>query len=802
LVDRSPGCLQERHLDPAMYSGRDGTAAHRVFRPDFLALVSLGRIADGGGVVLDTPIDPVAVELAAERAYVDGLYDRLDTQRAQNREALRATRLSRAGGNPQAQSERDAFAAQYERRLAQLEAVDDGLCFGRLDRSIDGVAGAEPERLYIGRLGLSTETQQTLLVDWRAPIAAAFYRATAAHPQGVVRRRHLRTRGRAVEGFDDEVFDLEGLSAEDRTKLSGEAALMAVLQENRTGRMRDVVATLQAEQDEVVRADREGVLVVQGGPGTGKTVVALHRAAYLLYTYREHLASAGVLVVGPGDVFLRYVEQVLPSLGETAVVLATIAELFPGIRATGVESDEVATVKGDRRMVEVMRAAVRDRQQLPDGDLTFDHYGKGLRLDRRTCAAGRDHARRSNRPHNLARNVFVRHVLSALGRQLSGKDMWDSYDRRDRDEVLLELVRNRQIRGALDAMWPHLTAPVLLADLYANRRSLAATGLPADVCRLLERDPDEPWTPADVPLLDEAAELLGETNPWLRHAQRRAEAEGRAAVRYAEDTLRSTGAGGGLVDAATLAGRYTGRDRGFDGPSRALSDRSWVFGHVVVDEAQELSWMSWRLLMRRCPSRSMTVVGDVAQAGAPWAARSWSTALRDHAPQKWRTVELTVGYRTPAPVMDLAADVLATIDPSLTPPRAVRTGTPAPQALSVNDLGSGTVDAVRTLRAQPGRIGVLVPADLLAGIRAALVAAFGGDVGDNTDARVAVLTVAQSKGLEFDAVVVVEPAALIEGSSRGAGDLYVALTRTTDRLLVVHARPLPKVLQAIDSGEG
>jgi DNA helicase IV len=712
------------------------------------------------------------------------------------------TRLSRAGGNPQAQSERDAFATQYERRLAQLEAVDDGLAFGRLDRSLDGPGSGDEsvegagDRLYIGRIGLSSDSQATLLVDWRAPVAAAFYRATAAHPQGVVRRRHLRTRGRAVNGYDDEVFDLSGLSSTERSALSGEAALMAALQEQRTGRMREVVATLQAEQDEVVRADRDGVLVVQGGPGTGKTVVALHRAAYLLYTYREQLSSAGVLVVGPGSIFLRYVEQVLPSLGETAVVLATQAELFPGIEVTGTEADHIAALKGSKKMVAVIAAALADRRRVPARDLLVRHEGHRLRLDRHVVRRARDQAVRSGRLHNPARNVFVRQVLTALARQLIGRDLWDGYERRDRDEVLLDLVRNADVKRALDQLWPHLDAPRLLRELYADPERLAATGLSAMEQQLLQRDPDGAWTPADVPLLDEAAELIGETDPWARRAGQRADEEQRRGVRYAEEALQSSGAGGGLVDAATLAARYAGSGGSTDLASHALADRGWAFGHVVVDEAQELSWMAWRLLMRRCPSRSMTVVGDVAQASAPWAARDWADALADHAPGRWRAVELTVCYRTPASVMAVAADVLATVAPKLAAPQAVRQGDVPPRAVQAADLPAGTVDAVAGLRGG-GTIGVLLPAEHRAGVRAALDTAFPGATGEQTDAEIAVLTVAQSKGLEFDAVVVVDPQAILDVPGRGGGDLYVALTRTTDRLVVVHPGPLPAVLHRL-----
>jgi DNA helicase IV len=561
--------------------------------------------------------------------------------------------------------------------------------------------------------------------------------------------------------------------------------------------MRDVVATLQAEQDEVVRADREGVLVVQGGPGTGKTVVALHRAAYLLYTYRDRLASAGVLVVGPGAVFMRYVERVLPSLGETAVVLATPGELFPGITASGEEPEHVAALKGDRAMVAVLAGAVRARQRLLDAEVTIRHEGRSLRLDPRVVKTARDNARSSGRLHNPARNVFVRQVLSSLARQAVGRHTWDEYDKRDRDEMLLDLVREPQVRRLLDRLWPHLTAPRLLAELYADPRG---AGLTPEQQAVLRRAPGAPWTPADVPLLDEAAELIGEVDPWARRTEREVEARRKRELRYAEDTLRASGAGGGMLDAATLAARYGGVDGVGDLAERALADRTWVFGHVVVDEAQELSWMTWRLLMRRCPSRSMTVVGDVAQAGAPWAARAWSDVLDEHAGGRWRSVELTVGYRTPAQVMAVAADILALMAPELTAPQAVREGEHPPYARHEPDLPAAAARLVAELRAaDAGRIGVLVPGHGSSGpaVRAALQRAYPELVGMSTDDPVTVLSVAQSKGLEFDAVIVVDPVEIETGSPHGRNDLYVAVTRTTDRLVVLHPGPLPPVLHRL-----
>jgi DNA helicase IV len=283
--------------------------------------------------VSEPSVDPTAVhdrELAAEQAYVDELYTRLDEARTRAADALDDVRRAPTAGTPGSRSERDAFAELHSERLSALRAVEDRLCFGRLDLH-DG------DRRYVGRIGLHDDEGAQLLVDWRAPAAEAFYRATAAQPGDVVRRRHLSTRGRYVVGVEDDVLDLEAFeqSGADAQAVTGDGALMLALDAHRTGRMRDIVATIQAEQDRIIRSPLQGVLVVEGGPGTGKTAVALHRAAFLLYAHRERIAKSGVLLVGPSPVFLRYVEQVLPSLGETGVLLRTASELFPGVSATG-----------------------------------------------------------------------------------------------------------------------------------------------------------------------------------------------------------------------------------------------------------------------------------------------------------------------------------------------------------------------------------------------------------------------------------------------------------------------------------
>jgi len=794
-------------------------------------------------------------ELEQEQAYVSMLYERLDGLRARTRRQLERALRPDGGGHLQARLDRDAFVARHADRLAQLAAAEDGLCFGRLDLG-DG------SRLYIGRIGLLDDDREPLLVDWRAPAAQPFYRATPAAPCGVVRRRHLRIRARVVVDVDDDVLDLDALSDAEREGLNGEAALLAALGASRTGRMTDIVATIQAEQDRVIRSDLPGILVVHGGPGTGKTAVALHRAAYLLYTHRDRLARRGVLVVGPNPTFLRYIEQVLPSLGETDVLLSTVEELHPGVDATGREPVEAATVKGDLRMAGVLAAAVRDRQRMPAVPVEIAVDGATLRLEPDTCARAFALAGATGRPHNQARAIFVREVATALARQVAerldedlravevdeslfGPDeqLDDSplLDEEQLADLRAELLATPAVRAVLDRLWPELTPRRLLTDLFASAERLeaAAPDLSAAERALLLRpapsrstgappwgspdpsrstgappwgspDPSGGWTPADVALLDEAAVLLGEDDEAARRAAARRAEQERRELDYARGVLESATIGDAAryapdtsqLDPAVVAGRWRHPMATGSIADRARQDRTWTFGHVIVDEAQEVSAMAWRMLMRRCPTRSMTVVGDVAQTGAPWGAGSWARALDPHAAGRWRVAGLTVNYRTPAEIMAVAADVLATVDGDLEPPRSVREAGTAPWHLRLDPAELPArlpaVVAEEAAAVGDGKLAVVVPAararQLGRPLVAALPAATAAQGPAVLDAPVAVLTVTQAKGLEFDTVVVVEPAAILGGSSRGGNDLYVALTRATQRLGVVHGGPLPAAL--------
>ncbi|GGK84589.1 DNA helicase [Mangrovihabitans endophyticus] len=759
----------------------------------------------------------VTDDMGAEQTYLDGLYERLDQLRAQADGRLREILLE-SGGTPQGRSQRDAVRSHYTEQLAQMNAVENALCFGRLD-----FAAQSPR--YIGRIGLFAEDRDRdpLLIDWRAPAARPFYLATAVSPDGVTRRRHLRTRGRELLGIDDEVLDLAAANGDGREDLTGEAALLSALTANRTGRMRDIVETIQAEQDEVIRSVLPGVLVVQGGPGTGKTAVALHRAAYLLYTYRQQLTRQGVLILGPNPTFLRYISQVLPSLAETGVLLATLGDMFPGVRARGAEPSPSAALKGEPAMLPVLAAAVADWQTVPHDHVEVDHDGYPLRIDRAVCEDARAAARRSGRPHNIARAHFVTEVVHALSVQIAERIGADPLggenllSEADLAETRRELREDADVQAALFEMWPLLTPRRVLRELLTDPDRLASAGasLTAAQREMLLRPAGSPWTPADVPLLDELAELLGEDDTLRRRSAQR---QRQQAVEYAEGVLEIVEGSRSLdfedeeeeilsavdvVDASAFAERYADVDTRSTA-ERAAADRTWTFGHVIVDEAQELSPLAWRMLMRRVPSRSMTVVGDVAQTSDLAGTTTWDQVFEPYVAQRWRLTELTVNYRTPAEVMAVAADVLAAIDPGLQPPRSVRSAGEMPWAEPVapGALAGAVVSAVRREAGAvgDGRLGVLVPEALEDEIGESLTAAIPQvAVGEQPDLRhrVVVMTVRQAKGLEFDTVIVAEPDRIIGESPRGLSDLYVAITRATRRLGILHSADLPKQLSAV-----
>jgi DNA helicase IV len=749
-------------------------------------------------------VSGIETQLAAEQQVVDRLYARLDELRAQTRERLAEVRRVGPSGSPQNRSERDAFATLYEDRLARLEAVEDRLAFGRLDLSEGG-------RRYIGRIGLNDEEHASLLTDWRAPAAQSFYRATSAQPDGVLQRRHLVTRGRRVTGLEDEVLDLDVLADGDAAaqlgELSGEGALLAALAARRTGRMGDIVATIQAEQDAIIRAELAGALVVQGGPGTGKTAVALHRAAYLLYAHRRVLERSGVLLLGPSRTFLRYIDQVLPSLGETGVVSTTVGELFPGLVASGEEDDVVAEIKGRPVWRRIIERAVRQRQRVPDQPTTVTIDGRTIVVRPNDIRSAIAHARRGHRPHNQARVTFVRDMLGRLAEQYVSQLGW-SVAPDERGEIVEELRTTREIRVALNLAWMPLTPQGLVSALLSRpaRLDAAAPELSAHERAVLLRDADAPWTPADVPLLDEAAELLGEDDQAARAQAKHDAAQRVQELDYARQVLQQSG--GGLVSAELLADRFASSGPALTTAERAAADRTWTYGHVVVDEAQELSPMAWRMVLRRVPTRSLTVVGDVAQTSTAAGTRDWAATFDRVLAGGWRLAELTVNYRTPASVARTAERVGRAAGLPLSPTTSARDVEDALRTEQVD--AAGVADAVTRVAAEAlaevrdangaGRVAVIAAPESVAALSAVLPGAGATRAGaPDLDAPLTLMTPTQSKGLEFDVVVLVEPAEVLKG---GAGDLYVAMTRPTQGLRVVHSRPLPAGWDGSDGPDG
>ncbi|HEU5471048.1 MAG TPA: RNA polymerase recycling motor ATPase HelR [Actinophytocola sp.] len=716
-----------------------------------------------------------ADELRSERSYIGGLYARLDAERAR----VKGEYTSALRGNGGTPMERDVEVRARAREMKRLAVADNGLCFGRLD-TLSG------EHSYVGRIGLFDEQNEyePVLLDWRAPAARPFYVATGASPENLRRRRQFHTRGRQVVDFTDEVFGRP--DAGER----GDAALLAAVNAPRGAGMRDIVATIQAEQDEIIRLDHPGVLVIEGGPGTGKTVVALHRVAYLLYTQRERMERHGVLVVGPNPAFLNHIGQVLPSLGESDVVFMTPGDLVPGLRVTAEDAPQAARLKGSLKILDVLAAAIADRQRLPEHPVPIELRDVTVRIDAETAEWAREEARASGLPHNEARAVFTEIVtyvlteraIARIGRgwlTRSDREAWEQL----RADLIKELAQDAAFTTALAQLWPVLTPETLLAPLLSSADRLRAAG--ADAALL--RAQGDAWTVSDVPLLDELIDLLGRDKAVDQAAEQAAERERRAHAEYAEgvfstlvsredsmddeDHLFATD----LLYAEDLAERFVEYDTR-ELAERAAADRDWTYRHVVVDEAQELSEMDWRVLMRRCPGRSFTVVGDLAQRRSVAGATAWDAMLEPYVPGRWVYRALSVNYRTPAEIMAVAAALLAEFAPGVEPPESVRaTGVqPWSRRVTAAELPAAIAEFVRDEASREGTSIVIGPPGVPGTVPAA-----------------------ETKGLEFDAVLVVAPERILADGPRGAAELYVALTRATQRLGVLHHDPLPPALAGL-----
>lgn len=744
-------------------------------------------------------------ELVYEQSFLDAVYRRIDVLRDRSAEVASEVIAQGRGGLVSDRVDRDARVG-LAARLGSLFSIGDmPVCFGRLDLD-------SGDRWHVGRLGVSDEDGEVLLMDWRAPLAEAFYRATSLDRRDVSLRRHIRMRGRRVTGIDDEL--LVGPLRTDSSHLVGEAALLAAVSSPRTGRMGDIVATIQAAQDTAIRASMHGPLVIDGGPGTGKTAVALHRAAFLLYEHRFPLAEQGVLVVGPNPIFCRYVEQVLPGLGETGVRLASPGDLVSGKQTTVIDPPGVAAIKASNemaaRLVEVMR-----NHQRPLEDTARVGLGTHFLAVTTGDSQRMIDAARKARTHNAGRAVLERRLLRYLLRraQLANErslrtGMIATKRALPRSEVILDTLRRSEaVRQLADRLWSELS-PEQLVDETLSTIGIAREG--------------EGYSEHDLALLDEAQSLLGEVTPPGRVTRPAPRPESDAAL---DRTLSDMG----ILPGCPSCGReveLSGRrwmcevcqqfwplarlvspeqaqqvqeiiDRVATTHHRPVEEATRAsFGHVLVDEAQDLSPMQWRMLSRRCPTGSFTIVGDLGQAKHPWSPSSWADVCSLVAPEiPGRVEQLTVNYRTPAEVMTLAAKVLAQYRPDLDPPTAVRECGTFPRIVAT--LPGQTVEALAKAIAveeaaavDPGNVGV-IRANPSEDARSSGSSA--GPTGPQVlDASVIELTIDEAKGLEFDSVIIVEPAHFSDA------ELYVAMTRTTSRLTLLHEGLVPSVIAKAD----
>ena len=697
-------------------------------------------------------------ELEQEQAYILHAYECLEASRV-GALKIRELTSSGPGGTFQARLERNVFDENLVHRLEQLELGNAALVFGRIDRAAD--SGDEVESFHIGRLAVADANREPVVVDWRAPVAEPFYRATGREQMGLLRRRHFVVEGPQLLALEDELFGEghlgvgqdDGLGDDPRQGLRGYSTLLTALGRSRTGQLGDIVATIQAEQDEIIRSPQAGVLVVQGGPGTGKTVVALHRAAYLLYTHRFPLEDQGVLVIGPNRVFLRYIERVLPSLGEAGVQQVILADLIPEVQFGLRESSNVARVKGNKHIAKVIDKAITDRERPLREDVQLP-YGVGfVRLRAEESVQIIKAARRRYHRHNQARRYVENEVWAALAASFrSGADAEDIRD---------ALTGTPEIRAVFERMWPVLTPAQLLHDLFGSKAllKLAANGiLPESDYLALYRERSSSldevrWSNADAALLDEARFLLG---PRPRKS--------------------------GKIDE---------------------TDEIRTFGHIVVDEVQDLTPMQLRMVTRRSLSGSMTVVGDIAQATGPLAPNDWKDVL-EHLPSRKtpRIVGLSVGYRIPAQIMELADKVMHAATPGLRAPRSVRDSDEVPIITAVDSadaLFEAVIARAQVLLQQSGggRTAIICPDDTVDQMSSALEAAsvpHGRAQAAGLDENLSIVPASLAKGLELDDVIVVEPSAIVADDAQGLRLLYVTLTRSTRSLTVVHRMPLPDAM--------
>jgi len=708
-----------------------------------------------------------AREVAREQEYVDTVYSQLD------RAALAAKELAKEGlargriGNEGGLVERDAMVFQAARRMATLDAAHEGLVFGRLDMG----AQVDSEPRYIGRIGLRDENYDVMLIDWRAPAAAVFYQATLADPQGVVRRRILRSKGVHVLGVEDDLLDAEDPAAE-TLPIVGEGALLAQLSKARDRSMHSIVATIQAEQDRAIRAPNRGVVSITGGPGTGKTVVALHRAAYLLYADRRRYERGGVLVVGPSGVFMRYIERVLPSLGETAVALRSLGEVVDGVRASRRDEPAVAEVKGSAAMAEVLRRT--SRQAVPDapGEFRVFYRDDVIMLGPHELSALRRQLL-SLGLRNRSTTRVASTLIEAMWRQVSSERGRE----RTKEEFSKEMRTSDVFLEFAAAWWPVLDAATVLGwlrdpDLLAR---VSEGILDEESVRLLTKSwgPEEEGTALsvdDVAMLDELRYLLGD--PPIVNT-------GSIDDEYlaAEDVS--------LHEVFTASDREYAGPRGWTPPTNRVEDDA--FAHVLVDEAQDLTPMQWRMVGRRGRGATWTIVGDLAQSSWPVPAESAAARAEALGEKPRHDFHLSTNYRNSSEIYDFAAAYAERVGLDADLPDAVRSNGVPPAQLRVDDLESAVHEHLSDLAGSlAGTVGVVVPTARLSEVSRWVSSwpEFADQTG-TPESRLVVLNGLDTKGLEFDGVIVVQPQEIEGEAPTGKATLYVAYTRATQRMVTL-----------------
>ncbi|MFC4333723.1 HelD family protein [Salininema proteolyticum] len=677
-------------------------------------------------------------ELAVEQAFADKVYRRVTVLRDEADANRRSGYDHKRATVPGAQYERDVFVYQAARRISDLDSQHEGLVFGRLDFDDGGIR-------HIGRLGVRDEDYRTLLIDWRAPAAAPFYQATAYDSQGVARRRVIRSFGQKVEEISD---DLLNEDAADRLPVIGDGALLAALGRKRTGRMRDIVATIQAEQDAAIRAPGRGSTIISGGPGTGKTVVALHRAAYLLYQDRSRYEGAGILIIGPSDFFMRYIGRVLPSLGEETASLYSLGDLYAGVQATRQDTPDAAAVKGSPVMIPVLKHLVRQTPPDTPDELRITVQGDVFTLDAPELAMVRARVFEKEGRPNHAKTEAGRALLIALWRKVKPvhPDLEPAKFSRD--------VGSRgEFLTFLDAWWPRLEPENVLrwaADPHRLRSAGEGRMKRHEIETVAESLHGDDWSVQDVPLLDELRHLLGFQD-------------------------RDRGRKGRIKSWGGIQELSTAQDRYYDRGERSLRDAFYEdYAHVIVDEAQDLSPMQWRMVGRRGRSAGWTVVGDQAQSSWPRPRQAEDGRGRAMPRGKTHRFHLSKNYRNSKEVFEYAAAWAEPRLPEADLPEAVReTGIPVESESTMGDELTIHVAALakRLLGEVEGTVGVVAATDRHSGIAETLP----------FDERLNLVGPLESKGLEWDAVVAVD----LDGIERlhGAGVAYVVLTRATQRLV-------------------